>query len=199
VLPDLVALKVDIQFRITSYLRNAIRARQGVFAQAPRYTLHEGTSTRTIRADSSVEDTELKEASAEMSIPFEEIPRMTPASMQKKLDEIAEKMAGQMVGHMFESLNTTLDKAGQTIDAKGKGLTTELFFELLEKVEVQFDEDGEVEDGHRFVVGPQLLPQVQKLQEEAERNPEVKRRHEEILKKKWLEWRDREAARKLVG
>jgi hypothetical protein len=35
--------------------------------------------------------------------------------------------------------------------------------------------------------------------EQEKNDPSIKKRHDEIMERKWLEWRDREAARKLVG
>lgn len=197
-LPDPAAFKKDIQAKLSAYLHAAVKARQGVFAKSPRHIVHEGRSLRVVRADESVEDSPLKEASGEMALSLAEIPNMTHEDLKKKLDEIADKMAGQVQEHLFRTLNDSLDKAGQTVDAKGKPLTAETFFEVLEKLHIDFDENGQPK-GLQLVVGPDLMPRIRELAEEEERNPEIRKRHDEIMQRKWIEWRDREASRKLVG
>ena len=49
------------------------------------------------------------------------------------------------------------------------------------------------------VEGTTSDPKMKEIVEQEKRDPEIKRRHDEIMMKKWIEWRDREAARKLVG
>lgn len=197
-LPDLPKLKQDLQRVLDDYLRMAVRKRMHVFADVPRHTVHEGEQMRVYRADGSQEDTGMKETSAEMSMKFSDIPTMTLAERVAQLEELAESMAKQMSEHLFTTLNQSLEKAGQVVDGRGKPLSTETFLETLEKLQVDFDERGEPK-GLTIVVAPSLMPHIREMMEEEKNNPEVRKRHDEIMMRKWMEWRDREASRKLVG
>jgi hypothetical protein len=135
---------------------------------------------RICRADGTVEETEMKEASAEMSLKFEAIPHMSVGERFAKLDEMADAMAKQMSEHLYGSLNDSLEKAGQVIDGKGKPFGVESVFAALEKMQVDFDQEGNPK-GLQLVVGPALMPRIREMAEQEK------------------EWRDREAARKLVG
>ncbi len=197
-LPDLPSLKQDIQCILDRYLHKAIHERLGVFADSPQHAVHEGVEMRIYRADGTVEDTDMKEASAEMTLKFEAIPQMTIGDRISKLNELADAMAKQMSEHLYGSLNDSLEKAGQVIDGEGKPFGVESVFAALEKLQVNFDKQGDP-TGLQFVVGPALIPRIREMMEQEKTDPRIKARHEEILAKKWLEWRDREATRKLVG
>jgi hypothetical protein len=198
-LPDLPRLKRDIESIFIGYLRLATQRRLGPFADVPRHIVHEGKDMRIHRADGTVEDTPMKETSADMSMNVEEVPNMSFNDRVRKFDKIADAMAEQMKRNMFQGLNEVLEKAGQVIDARGKPLDAETIFAVLEKVQIDFDKRGNPAEGMRFVIHPSLAPRVQQLIEQEKNDPSIKKRHEEIMAKKWLEWRDREAARKLVG
>jgi len=197
-LPDLQSLKRDIQRILDRYLQTQVHARLGVFNESPHHTIHEGNRLRTIRADGSVEDSNLKEASAEVMLKLDEIPQLTIEQRVAKINDMADKMAQQMNEHLFGALNATLDKAGQVVDQQGKPLDVDAVFKVLEKIQLDFDEAGKP-DQLSIVVHPTLAPQAKLVFEKIESDPVLRERYEEIIVRKRFEWRDREADRKLVG
>lgn len=197
-LPDLPGLKRDIQQVLDRYLQNQVHARLGVFNESPQHVIHEGSRMRTIRADGSVDESDLKEASAEMSLKFAEIPQLSPNERVTKLNNMADELANQIVKHLFGTLDAVLEKAGQVTNQKGKPLSADAIFEALEKIQLDFDEAGQ---HHKLsiVVPPTLISRAKEVFEQIESDPTLQKRYEEIITRKKLEWRDREAARKLVG
>ena len=153
---------------------------------------------RTIREDGSTEDSDLKEASVEFSLKFDDIPRLTLDQRIQKLNDIADDIARQTQAHLFTTLNTALDKAGQVVSQSGKPLDTEAVFKALEKIQMEFDENRNPA-WPSIAAPPALLPRVKAVLEQIENDPALRKRHQAILERKWLDWRDREAARKLVG
>ena len=196
-LPDLPHLKRDVQKVIDRYLRLQVNARLGAFAETPKHVMREGNRMRIIRADGSVHESELKEISAQMSVKMEEIPTLTVKERIVKLDNMAEQMASQMSSHVFGTLNEVLNKAGRGIDQKGKPLDAEAVFNALENMDIEFDEGGHKQLS--MIVPPGLAPKAIEVMAEIDSDPALRRRHEEIMIKKWMEWRGREASRKLVG
>ena len=170
----------------------------GLLADIPQHMIHEGDRLRVIRADGTVEDSNMKEASAEMTIQPDEVPTITVAERVARIDQVAGKMAQQMSTQLFGSLNESLEKAGQVVNGKGQPFSVETIFAALEKVQIDFDKEGNPKN-LSFVIGTDLVPKMKEIVEQEKRDPEIKRRHDEIMMKKWIEWRDREAARKLVG
>ncbi len=69
-----------------------------------------------------------------------------------------------------------------TFDAKGKGLTPELFYAMFERIEIPFDEQGKP-------IMPTLVfnpAQIEKVKEILSR-PEVQVRIDAIIMRKWFE------------
>jgi hypothetical protein len=197
-LPDLPSLKKDIQEVLDNHLRATSYKKLGVWGTIPRVMVHEGDRMRTIRADGSIEDTGFKQSSAEILVPRSEVPELTAEARLRMIDKMADDMARKVSKNLYVSLNATLKATGQTVNTGGKPLSHELFFETLEKMHLEFDAKGEL-SGLQMVVHPDMAPVLQRLQEEFDRDPELQRRHRELIEKKRMEWRAREAARKLVG
>lgn len=197
-LPDLPGLKQDLQYIFDRYLRKAIHERLGAFADVPRHTVHEGEEMRVSRSDGTVEDFGMKTSSAELSLNLADIPTMTAEARIAKLNEVADAMAKQISKNLYGSLNESLEKAGQVVDNRGQPFGVETVFATLEKLHIDFDKQGNPAN-LQFVISPQLAPRVREMMELEKTDSTIKNRYDEIMMKKWMEWRDREAARKLVG
>ncbi len=196
-LPDLPSLKNDIQWLLTRYLRNQINARLGVFNEASKHKAFEGNRMRVMRADGSVTDSEYKESSAELSVSLGEVPKLSIEDRLLRINNIAEKMAGQMSKHLFETLNKAIDSVGNVVDRKGKPFDVETVFEAFNTVQIEFDEAGN--HNMSWVMPPNLIEKAKKVFEQIDSDPVLKRRFDEMMERKRVEWRDREASRKLVG
>ena len=194
-LPDLPALKEEIQRLLDDYLRQRTQQRMGVFGQAGRHIIHEGDRMHIVRADGTEDISSLKSSSAELEIKLEEIPDMTVEARLRRLDGMADEMARQMSGNLFQTLDTTLDKAGQTIDRKGRPLDAETILETLAKLQMDFDEEPKLS----LVIPPALKEKANEAFRQIESDPVLRRRHDDIIESKRRDWRAREAARKLVG
>lgn len=196
-LPDLPDLKRDMQRILDQYLRNRTNQRLGVFGEAPKHFMHEGNRMRIRRANGSVEETKLKEASGELSLKVGDIPALTLKERIAKLDKVADQMADQIGTHSLKTLSEGLDKAGQVVDRKGKPFDAEAIFEVLEKLQIEFDESGKYD--LTILIPPALRPRAEELIRLFETDKNLQKRHADIMERKREEWRDREASRKLVG
>jgi hypothetical protein len=196
-LPDLPSLKNDIQWLLTRYLRNQINARLGVFNEAPKHKAFEGNRMRVMRADGTVTDSEYKESSAELSVSLGEVPKLSIEDRLLRINNIADEMAGQMSKHLFETLTKAIDSVGNVVDRKGKPFDAETVFEAFNTVQIEFDEAGN--HNMSWVMHPNLIEKAKKVFEQIDSDPVLKRRFDEMMERKRVEWRDREASRKLVG
>jgi hypothetical protein len=197
-LPDLISLKTEFQETLDEQLRARANKKMGIFGQIPRVFVHEGNRLVNIRGDGSVHESEFKEASAEFEIMRSAVPDLTPHKRSEIINGMADEMARKVSQGMFQSLNATLEEAGQTVDNKGKPLSVEVFFQTLEKMDLEFDKNGDV-TGLSLVIHPEMAPKLELLDQEFQRDPELQRRHRDLLNRKRTAWRARETARKLVG
>lgn len=197
-LPDLPTIKRDLQKLFDIYFKQQVRLRLGAFEESPRHIIHEGRALSVSREDGSVDESTLKAATAEFSLRYDDVPEKSINERLKQLDQAAEKMAEQISRNLFESLNETLDKAGQVVDRQGKPLDAEAILAVLESIHLDFDENGR-HSPLTVVLHPNLQPAARRAFQELASDPVLSARYNELMRQKQAEWRDREASRKLVG
>ncbi|OIR16017.1 hypothetical protein GALL_35210 [mine drainage metagenome] len=197
-LPDLPELKNDLNSLLMDYVKAQVKLRMPGLNEVPQHIIHEGMRMRILRADGSVDDSQLKLASSEILIGADEVPVMGPKERTSKLDSLAEDMARQISQHAFASLNETLDQAGQVVNQGRRPLDADGILAMFDKMQIDFDEHGSPKN-ISVIVGPNTFASAKKEFERLSSEPELRARHEELMQKKWMEWRDREATRKLVG
>jgi hypothetical protein len=92
-----------------------------------------------------------------------------------------------------------MGKAAESVGnvTRNAGNLRECFLAMVEKVEMDFDEnDNPIHPS--IVAGKEVVKELMKLAPEVENDPEFKKKHDEIIERKRLEFHEREAARKLV-
>lgn len=197
-LPDIPPLKKEIARKLQAAFKQRVNAYMGAINEAPRHFIKEGRRVVTIRPDGRNDETELKAASAETSIRFDEVPHLSFQDRLARLDEAAREMARQINEHAFGQINEAVERVGNVVDGGGKPLSPEVFLETIEKIHLDFNADGS--PSQLTVVIPLGMEQrAKETMEKLQQDPEYSKRYQDIIDKKRLEWRDREAARKLVG
>jgi hypothetical protein len=195
-LPDYQETKRLFTRFFQTYARRKARVISPFAAVQTRY-LHEGRGMKVMRADESESNTETQQLSSMMEIKFDEIPDLTFEKAIAKYDEMILDMVHKQTGLALERLSEDIPKS-QNVDAKGKKLDAEIILEMLETIQLEFYPDGRPHDLH--VVGGLFTPErLKAVDEEFQNNPELQKRHNELMERKREEWRAREADRKLVG
>ena len=197
-LPDLPTLKADIAEQFRLFFIQRVNACLGVVGELPRCIIKEGRNPVIFRPDSSRDETKLQAASVETIFNCDEIPHISVQDRMARLDDAARKMASQISTHAFATINETVDKVGNVIDGRGKPLSPAIFFEVIEKMQIDFDNDGNFKD-LTVVVPPQMIQRFNEVMEKIQQDPELQGHYKSIIDNKRMEWRDRETARKLVG
>lgn len=197
-LPDLPKLKADIESIFMRRFRMKVNGLMGIFGETPRQVIHEGNRAIIIREDGSTDEIVTNPASVELTIQCQDVPTLTIEDRLRQLDAMAEDMASHISSNLFKTLNETLEKAGQTVNHKGKPLNPEAVLDALSKTCLEFDQAG-VHRDLSIVVGPELLPKAKEVWEQLRSDPVLRKKYEELMIRKWMEWRDKETSRKLVG
>lgn len=159
---------------------------------------HEGHRHRIVRADGSVVENEFKEASSKITLDLSQWDSITMEDIIAKIDAAAEEMESQMARHFFGEISKSVEEVGNAIDAKGKPFTAEMYLEALEKVQLDFYEDGTPHE-LTLVCSPKMAPRMKAELQRLHTDPELARRYNELIEQKRDEWRERENSRKLVG
>jgi hypothetical protein len=109
------------------------------------------------------------------------------------LDEQASKATVQIEKQFFEFINRVTDEAGQTVDARGQPLSHDPLNDMLEKIHIDFDQEGKPELP-TMVVHPK---QFEKLKALGNPTAEQLKRREEIIERKRREFLAGRRVRKL--
>ena len=196
-LPDFPKEKEVLKKFWNEYLVHKHQEFLGFFATIPSFSIHEGDRWKIERSDGTESEQAYQEMSSGFTIGLDEVPDLSPEKVRAKLDAVAEDGARQMSQNIFRELQQATEQVGNTVDAKGKPLTKELFLEMLEKVETDFNPDGEW-NPPAIVMHPNAWKANEEKFREWEQDEDFKAKQEEIINKKREEWRAREAFRKLV-
>jgi hypothetical protein len=76
------------------------------------------------------------------SIEHEDVLKGNPEGLIVGLDEAADQELSTIIPEILKALNLTAEAFGNSIEAKGQSLSHDLLNQLLERVELSFDESG---------------------------------------------------------
>ena len=197
-LPDFLKIKEKLQKKIDTEMKRANRWHLGPLAKIPESMVHEGNRIVLIRADGSVEEQTPETAIADIEVKSEEVEEMTAEEILNKVDKAAENIAEQQARTFYKQIDKLAEEVGNVVSSGGKPFSIDLHFEMLEKIDMDFDEAGNPQ-GVAFVASPKVMPSIADALSQALSNPDNERRYKAIINRKREEFRVRESNRKLVG
>ena len=196
--PDFLKTKEKLQKMLDYEMQKARLFHMGPLAVVPESTIFEGNKTVVVREDDSIDEENLKSIAVKLEVKFDEVEKMNHEMVLDKINRAAEEMAGKLKTLSFEQIGKAAEEVGNVASAGGKPFSIDLFFEMLEKIHIDFDEAGNPSQ-LMCPVNPQLFPSIAETISQAKADPANDRRYEAIIERKREEWRVRESNRKLVG
>jgi len=151
-------------------------------------TVHRGTIRQI--GDPEVVETEMQRHSANMVLEFDWIRGTNVEKFTETIFKFSEELISQQKKVLFDVLSKTSDSAGNTVDGKDKNIW-DAFYEMMEKVEIQFNEDG----SHDYQII--MHPNTRKKLEETPPSPEQLQRMEDLMALKRQSFYAKKRARKL--
>ena len=196
-LPDFPKVKARLETML-KYEMELARLHMGPLAAIRESVVFEGNKITIIREDGSVDEMGFEEITAELQVNFAEVETMTHEMVLDKINRPAKEIEEKKAKFAYEQIGKAAEEAGNVVSADGKPFSIEMLFEMLEKMDLDFDEAGNP-SGTMFVAHPKLFPAIAKAISQAEAYPETAKRYQELMDQKREEWRVRENNRKLVG
>ena len=193
-LPDFLETKEKLRKRLNSQLEQERLSHLGPFADISTIMIFEGDKTITIHEDGSVQETKLEKIIIERQIDLAEVEKMNHEMVLDEINSVSKEMAGKQKELFYETIDKAIDEAGNVVSADGKPFSVDLLLEVLEGVDLDFDEEGQP-SGFRLVAHPKFYPSIKKVISQAESDP----RYQALMERKREEWRVRENNRELVG
>jgi len=197
-LPDFPKIKSDLHNLITLRLRHRVKTGDPVISMAHHISQHEGDKAILGTIEGKQKELDYKGFESIFRISKDEIKSLTIEDVIKKIDSVANEMTGHMAQTMFANIKEAAKEVGTEIEQKGKPFTFETFLEALDKIWIDFDEKTGKPHMPSLVMHPNLLARIKDKFPEWEKNEEYRKRFNEIMKRKYKEWYDRESNRKLV-
>ncbi len=194
--PDFPKIKLEIKKNFENYLRKQSRS-DPLIGSITQILIHEGDKLAYHTVDGDKKETSFDEIQSKFSIKNDKIIAEGPKALVPIANEIAGDLQKQLGRNIFAKLDETAKETGNIVDGKGAGISPDLVLKALEKMQIDFDDDGNPCMPTMFV-GPDLAKKIQDKLPEWEKDKEYKKKFENLMEKKKEEWNDRESNRKLV-
>jgi hypothetical protein len=195
-LPDFIKIKNRFIELIDKRFRESLR-QDPLFAQIKEEKCFEGNKMSNFTEDGEFEENPFKQISGEISLTREEVIAKGPLAYIENISRIAEDVKKQKAELLFSKINEVTNKTGNVVSGQGQPFSHELFIAMLDKMQIDFDPDGNPYLP-TIVVSPQLAASIASKTPQWESNPEYKKQFEELIERKRKDWNDRESNRKLV-
>lgn len=195
-LPDFP--KIKNKWSTWFYNKILQKSRQVSFlAQIRRVTHFEGDGTRTTDVEGRTESSRYDTLSGMLEINRKDLIDQGPVGLSKEMDKLAQEFANQQITSVLERIRESTERTGNVVNAAGQSFNPEHFLSLLEKIEIEFDDDGR-HNTLSLVGPPGFQNQLDAKMNVWMKDASFKNKHDEIMNKKRQEWYDRESNRKLV-
>jgi hypothetical protein len=197
-LPDWPETKDEVAQAFVRFIRLEVQARLGLLSEIGQVTVHEGDGTAISRADGSSDEQGFTQLGAEMQISEDEFAGLPLPRVLDELRGVADQLARARSEHACSVLGAAAEAVGNVVDAAGGSLTADFILRCWETVEIAFDEHGRPQLP-TIVLGPGQEEALRQARAQIAQEPELRRRAEDIIRRKREQWLAREADRTLAG
>lgn len=103
---------------------------------------HEGPARMRTSADEMMLDKEPATVEMKFNLPFDVILKTNVEGFMESIDEASDSGIESLAPQLFQFLGEVCDASGQVVDGRGQPFSFDLFLELMEKIEITFNDDG---------------------------------------------------------
>lgn len=192
-IPNFPKAKKTIDNQVNDFCRERTKYYSGSILRNKKL-VHEGNVIAAHYRDNVTYESQLKVIQSTFQISTEEL-LSDKGDVLLKLDEMMKDMATQQVISMYAQISEICDATGQTNQTPGA--TPESVFQMLEKIEMDCDENGEliIPQIHG---GTETIERFKAVMSEIDSTPHLAMRFTAIMEQKKKDYFDRENNRKLV-
>jgi hypothetical protein len=197
-LPDYPIFKKNLEDKLTERVRLISELGNIPFSEIRHQKIFEGTSGALVREDGAKEEIEMHTLSEQMVWRYDEIMTLTPEAVLMQIDKVGQAMGDKKAKMTIAEIDKAVTRIGNVVNAQGGKFGPKHFFEIVRKIIVPFDE-FENPIFPTVVAGEKASNDIKRVMAEIDSSDQLKREFSDLLEQKRMEWRDREAARSLVG
>jgi hypothetical protein len=194
--PDFPKIKLEVKKNFEEHLRKQ-SVSDPLVGSITQVLVHEGDKLIYHTVEGDKKETTFNKIQSEFTMKNDEIIDKGAKALVSTINEIAGDFQNQIGNNILAKLEDTTKETGNIIDGKGQEISPDLIIKALEKMPIDFDEEGNPYMPTLFV-SPEMGKKIGDKIPEWEKDETHKRRVDELMLKKKEEWNDRESNRKLV-
>src|SRR5258708_28502679 len=142
-LPDFFSAKQILTRKLMKELRAGIDANAPMFSQIRAYVMAEGDTFSYQTFDGDIGRQKFKALTHRIEVKGDLAPEQLQAEMEKKFREMTEAVGRQFETSLFDTVREATEKTGLGFDAGGKPFHPSMLWDMLEKMDVDFDKKGQ--------------------------------------------------------
>jgi len=192
-------------FRMTEYARaeaafinralsELSRSRGGILSLIQSEPTRRIGTTRLTTDSGETVEFEATAIEAYMSISWDDVAAANVEALLTTVDEAAGVHHEELTKWVLGNLDKLTMATGNTVDGSGKSLFDSVY-EGFEKIELSFEDDGQISKGFAWVMHPDMVPKLKQM--EAEMTQEQRQKLEELINRKREEFFARRRRRQL--
>jgi hypothetical protein len=195
-LPQLTKTQTFIDELGNETLFDAMYQAGPLLLEISSYQQHEGASGSFQLTSGEIEPIDFKKSSVEMVSPAEPGRGKSLKDILAVMAKGGSEMGAKMQDHIIKGVEAATEKVGNVVQIKNGVITPEAFFEMMEKVEIDFDENGQSQSS--WCLPPEMAAEFEKNYQAWQQDPQLKGKLVEIEEKKKEQFRARETNRRLA-
>jgi hypothetical protein len=195
-LPQLTKTQALIDELANEAMFDAMYAAGPLLLEISTYQQQEGREGSFQMTSGEIEKIDFKKMSVET------VTKIKPGCGESLTDLLAVRakgganMGAKMQQGILRDLEAATEKVGNVIPIKNGVITPEAFVEMMEKVEIDFDEAGQSRSS--WLLPPDMAAELQKNYQAWQQDPVLKAKFAELERKKKDQFHAREATRRLA-
>jgi hypothetical protein len=195
-LPDYPRLKKKLNDKMAGMVRDDMD-KDPFLSAFPKHEAHEGNSMTTNSIEGFSSTTDYPETASHFELTFKETIELGPEAIFAQRLKLSKEMIEKLTKLIIERLEEVPHTTGTVVDARKVDPSSNPLLDMLEKIEIDFDKNGNPKMP-TIMLPPETLALLKEKSKAWANNPDMKKREKELIERKREQWLDRENSRKLV-
>ena len=174
------------------------QSRRGTILAKVRKTVHfEGSGMKSTDVTGTTKESNYNTLTSKLNIDRKDLIKRGPDSLEEGLRKMAEEFTIQQIRMLIEQIGVAAENTGNIVSAEGQELKRHHILQIFELIEMEFDENGNLNQ-LSALIPQEIYEKIMAKLREWENDEGFQLEYEKIISRKRQEWNDRESNRKLV-
>ncbi len=192
-LSDFPTIKAERIAQLLKRARTASRARHTVLPNLRAMMQPEGDAVHFTDVEGQTAMSGYEHFQSGIQVTLAELPELDDAAWYKKIKTMTDDMADEEMKLLLRRMGEVTSETGNVVRTKGEPLSEEHLLQIFDKVQLDFV-GGQVSPDFTFLTTPQMGKRLAEM----ENSDSFKEGYARIIARQFIDWRFRQADRKLV-